>query len=823
MSILTKQDVDRFFALLGDDITNETKSKLMDVLLENKSSYEQFLKSKEIHVPDCGITVDPAQLNPMLFDWQRAIVKWSLAKGRCAIFADCGLGKTPMQLEWAKQVYLHENKPVLILAPLAVASQTQQEGVKFGVDVNICETQADLINGINITNYEKLHHFSPEGLAGIVLDESSILKAVDGKYRKLLNEFARDIPYRLCASATPSPNDLVEIVNHSEFLGIMSEKEAKALFFTTYGNQASKWRLKNHAHSDFWRWLASWAVAVRKPSDLGYQDGNFTLPPLTINEITVDSKPMEGMLIPVVAKGLKEQRSAKKASLDDRVNRSAELANSNDGQWLIWCELNSESSALTKSIPDAVEVKGSDSNQHKENAMLGFSNGDIRVLVTKPSIAGFGMNWQNCNQMIFTGLSNSHERYYQAMRRCWRFGQNKEVNVFIVSSKSEGGITENIKRKEAQSLVLFEEIIKNMDIYTEVKKGGTTRLEHVIQEKVERGKKWEVFLGDSIQTMRHIKDDSVGFSIFSPPFPGMYVYNNSIQDVGNSTDIPDLIDHLSFVVDKNHLMRVMMPGRVVAIHITQAVAFKSIDGFVGVKDFRGPLIAMMVNHGWIYQGEVTIDKNPQVKAFRTHDRSLLFKSLATDSSVMSPCLSDMLLIFRKPGENPEPIRAGRSEKYNNPNGWITADEWIEWAHPVWPSSRLIKDAHGNEAYEADLFPSVWYRETTKQGGAFGENGIRNPYGIRETDVINNWKEGRAEKDERHICPLQLGVISRAIKLWSAPDDLIYSPFTGVGSEGYQALKLGRRFVGGELKESYWKQAIRNLKSVNDNGGQLSLF
>lgn len=408
------------------------------------SAYRDFISTKAIVQESAGITVDKETLNPMLYDFQKDIVRWALAKGKAAIFADCGLGKTPMQLEWARKVSETTGGNVLVLAPLAVASQTVQEGKKFGIPVTICETQADVRPGINITNYEKLSHFIAKEFSGIVLDESSILKSFTGKMRNEIIENFRHTPYRLACTATPAPNDYMELGNHSEFLGVMTRSEMLSMFFVHDGGQTSKWRLKGHADDLFWEWLCSWAVYVNSPADIGYSIGGFELPALRMNEIIVDAD------APVVETlTLTQRRRARKDTLSLRCERAAELVNASDDQWLVWCDLNDESKTLSSLIEDAVEVKGSDKQSHKSESMLDFSDGAIKCLVTKPSIAGFGMNWQNCHNMIFVGLSDSYEQFYQAVRRCWRFGQTVPVNVYIVIAAKEGAVRENIERKQA--------------------------------------------------------------------------------------------------------------------------------------------------------------------------------------------------------------------------------------------------------------------------------------------------------------------------------------------------------------------------------------
>jgi hypothetical protein len=427
------------------------------------TTYQDFLASKAIKPEDCGFDVEP---HDFLFDFQRYVTKWAIRKGRAAVFAGCGLGKTPIQLSWSDLIHKHTNKNGLILAPLAVSEQTKREGDKFGIPVNICRTKHDVKQGINIANYEMLHHFDPDMFGFLVVDESGILKSYDGVYRKEITEFASRIPFRLACTATPAPNDLVEIINHAEFLGIMSEKEVKGLFFRLDGD-AHSWKIKGHARNDFWKWLASWSVAVRKPSDLGYDDGKFILPQLKIFQHTAGGHISEGMLFPVEAHTLEDRRTARRESIEERIGICANLANSSKEPWLMWCGLNKESEALTNAIPDAVEVTGSDPHEKKAEAMLAFSAGQIRVLVTKPKIAGFGMNWQHCNNMAFVGLSDSFEEMYQATRRCWRFGQTKPVNVHLVVAETEGAVLENVRRKEREYSCMMEELVNHIGEFYE--------------------------------------------------------------------------------------------------------------------------------------------------------------------------------------------------------------------------------------------------------------------------------------------------------------------------------------------------------------------
>lgn len=415
--------------------------------METMTTYDDFIIQKSrrsIHAD--SIRVDKDELNPCLYPFQRDIVRWALAKGRAAIFADCGLGKTLMQLEWAHRICLERGGRVLILAPLTVSTQTVNEGKKFGIDVTLCESAADLKPGINITNYEKLAKFNGSDFVGVVLDESSILKSFDGATRNQIIDFFATTPFRLACTATPAPNDYMELGNHAEFLGIMSYSEMLAMFFCHDGGETSKWRLKGHAEDVFWRWMGSWAVVLNSPADLDYDMPGYDLPELRIHEVIADAKTtLRGKLT------LLQRRQARRDTLNQRCQAAAALVNNSDEQWLVWCDLNMESSLLSKLIPDALEVRGSDANRLKSERMLDFTDGKLRCLVTKPSIAGFGMNWQQCCKMVFVGLSDSYEQYYQAVRRCWRFGQTKPVDVYIVISAREGCVRENIERKQADA------------------------------------------------------------------------------------------------------------------------------------------------------------------------------------------------------------------------------------------------------------------------------------------------------------------------------------------------------------------------------------
>lgn len=419
-------------------------------------SYHKFIKSKAITVTAKGFDVPVAELNPLLFEFQRDIVRWALGKGKAAIFADCGDGKTAMQLEWAEQIRNRTGGKVLIIAPLAVSAQTKREGKKFGVEVNICASQNDTTtDAVNITNYEKLDKFVASEFVAVVLDESSIIKSFSGKIRNQIIGMFAQTPYKLACTATPAPNDYMELGNHSEFLGVMTRAEMLAMYFVHDGGQTSKWRLKGHAESLFWRWLSSWCVVMDDPKKLGYIIDGYDLPKLNIHEIVVDGDKTINETL-----SLAERRQARRDSLNERCKAAADLVNNSDDNWLVWCDLNDEANELHKLITDSVNVQGADKAEFKAESMLNFALGNVKCLVTKPKIAGYGMNWQNCHKMVFVGLSDSFEAYYQALRRCWRFGQTENVDVYIIISAREGAVKENIERKQAENEALKQNLIE---------------------------------------------------------------------------------------------------------------------------------------------------------------------------------------------------------------------------------------------------------------------------------------------------------------------------------------------------------------------------
>ena len=718
-------------------------------------NYQSFLDKKKITPIISGHDVEETALNSNLFDFQRVIVKWALKRGRAAIFADTGLGKTIMQTSWADEVVKYTGENVIIFAPLCVATQTVSEGKKFGISINYCRQQEDVKQGINITNYEMMDNFDMELFAGVVLDESSIIKNRDGKTRNAIIEACKNIRYKLSCTATPSPNDFMELGNQAEFLGIMTMTEMLAMYFINDAGDTGTWILKGHGKRKFWEWMATWSCVIRSPTDLGFDGDKYILPKLNMFEHVVESKATDGLFADI-ALGLLERNKARKESIDDRVEKCASIINESTDQWVIWCHRNEEAEKLCKLIPGSVDVSGSDSIEHKETTIVAFIAGDVRVMISKPKILGAGMNFQHCHNTAFVGLSDSWEQYYQAIRRFYRFGQTHEVNCHVISAESEGAVVENIKRKEEQNATMGAEMVKYMSDAMKKEIFGLSNEKTEYVRQVHHDKNYTIHNADCIDLARELEDNSIDFSIYSPPFESLFSYSNSDRDFGNSKSSSEFQQHYAYLIDE--MFRAMKPGRLVAIHCMNLTTSKVNDGYIGIRDFRGDIIRLHQKAGFIYHSEVCIWKDPVTAMQRTKALGLLHKTIKKDSSMSRQGLADYLVIMRKPGDNPKPISHTAEE--------FPVDKWQVYASPVW-------------------------------------------FDINQSRTLN-FKAGKAEDDVKHICPLQLDVIERAIDLWSATGDLIFSPFTGVGSEGYTAVKMGRKFIGSELKPSYYQTALKNM-------------
>ena len=913
-------------------------------------NYDDFIQSKVKRVLPHGF--EPRPIHAPLFPWQKHVTEWAIRQGRAALFEDCGLGKTLQQLEWSRQVAEHTGGAVIILTPLAVAAQTLAEAHKFGIEARIVRQPEQVAPGINITNYEKLDHFDAREFAGVVLDESSILKNFTGKTRIRLTERFAGCDYRLCCTATPSPNDYTEFGQHADFLGICSPAQMLATFFLNDTFNTGDWRLKKHAEVEFWNWLGSWAACIGKPSDIGFDDAGYNLPPLRMETITVDvderaADGSEELFKHATLSATTMHRELRETAAH-RAQAVADMVNASDEQWLVWCNTNAEEEELIARIPTAVAVRGSDHPLKKEKAAKWFK-GEIcacnehefryklsewkkiisknitsgtetgssrsqrntikqtekselntqrtttiniapcgtseqensktrstpqnerntsptnlldfqsepkqksgrqqihsneklneskntdsllissnpclqssvenapsverfqtsselttatqrgtseaccashvisdsenstiiptssdqqrcicgkttnkRILISKSSIFGYGLNLQCCRNVAFVGLSYSFEDFYQALRRSYRFGQEREVNAYIVQARTEGAILSVVKHKIEQHARMQEQM--KVAALALRKKEKTILMKTDIEKA--SGDGWELYHGDCVRVAANIERESVGISVFSPPFADLFTYSADVQDMGNCDNKDEFANQFKFLITE--IYRVTKPGRMACVHCLDLLSTKWKHGKIEFQDFSGDIVRAFRETGFAFHSRVTIWKDPVTEMQRTKAHGLLYKTLLNDSTSSRMGSPEYLLIFKKPGENVEPVTHTK-ESFN-------LDQWQEWASPVWTT-------------------------------------------IDQGNVLNK-ALAREDNDERHICPLQLDVIERALVMWSNPGDLVYSPFAGIGSEGYQALRMDRKFIGSELKESYFKQACRFLESAKS---QLNLF
>lgn len=724
-------------------------------------NYDEFVASKRRSEVATGH--QPGELNENLFDFQYAIVSWAVRRGRAAIFADTGLGKTLMQLAWADEVVSHTNGIVVVLAPLAVSEQTIEQGRTFGIEVQrIPAGETPTEPGIWITNYERINAIDFDSLTGIVLDESSILKSHDGKTRTAIIDSCQSIPYRLSCTATPSPNDFEELGNQCEFLGVMTRTEMLATYFVNDAGDTGTWILKGWGQARFWEWMGTWSVVLRSPSDLGFDGSRYDLPGLTYHEHVVRTEALGDELFSRPAQTMLERRRAQRESIEARCEALAAVVNAEPNEpWLIWCHLNDEAELIKSLIDGAVNVQGSDSPESKTKNLLGFAHGDIRVLASKPKIAGYGMNWQHCARVAFVGLDDSFEKFYQAVRRCYRFGQKREVKVHIFTAENEGQILQNIKRKEILHHDMSANMIEHMKDIMNKELSGQENIVDEYREATHTGDGFTVRLGDCVKGARRIPDNSIDYSVFSPPFADLFVYSNSDHDMGNCKDDKEFIAQLKFLIVE--LFRVIKPGRNVSFHCMNLPTTKMRQGFIGLRDFRGDLIRAFQEAGFVYHSEVCIWKDPVVAMQRTKALGLLHKTIRENSTMSRMGLPDYVVTMRKPGEIAERVTHGDD---------LPVALWQKYASPIWDD-------------------------------------------INQSRTLNKLP-ARDDKDLKHMCPLQLDVIERCIHLWTNPGDTIYSPYTGIGSEGYCAVRMDRKFIGDELKPAYFELACQNIGDAKRN-------
>jgi len=716
------------------------------------TDYQTFLESKQKSHVYSGFDIDESELNQFMFPFQKFIVKRALKAGKYAIFADCGLGKTLMQLEWANKVCGQTQCKVLILAPLAVKGQTIKEAKKFKID----------LSGIEINNYEQLENIDCSQYSGIVLDESSILKNYSGAYKTLILQLFERTPYKLACTATPSPNDELEIGNHAEFLNVMTSQDMRAMYFTTDKEliKGDKYRLKRYAEKEFYQWVSSWAVMISKPSDLGFEDTGYSLPSLNYIERTIITESRDnGLLFNSVSVSATNFNDELRITKIQRLSEVAEIVNSSSENFIIWIKQNEEGEFLKKLIPEAIEVKGSDAIEYKEDKLLGFAENKFRVLITKSKIAQFGLNYQNCNNQIFASLDFSFESLYQSIRRSHRFGQKKTVNIYLITTDTMQNVINSIQDKEAKFIKMQDEM--RLAILA-----NTTKEIKDYERKKATGPGWELILGDCVEEVSKLPNNCIDYSFFSPPFGALYVFSNDPKDMSNVKNNDEFLRHFKYLI--TDLLRVIKPGRLVSIHMMQSTTLLGRDGFYSIVDFRGDLIRLFQDCGFYFHAENMIRKDPKTAAIRTKNRQLMWGTTKKDSSIVRPGLADYILTFKKPGENLVPIQ-------NN----IPFDLWCKIAEPVWID-------------------------------------------VNEGDTLD-YRAARASDDERHITPTQLQPIEWCYNMWCNKGETVLSPFSGVASEGHVALKTGRKYIGIELKESYYDLAKINLASCVESKKQLTLI
>ena len=722
--------------------------------------YKEFIESKKKTFIESGFEVNENELNSNLFDFQRFIVKTALKKGRFAIFADCGLGKTLMQLSWSNAVYNHTGKKVLILAPLAVSAQTKQEANKFGIDMN----------SFDITNYEQLSKIDCSVYSGVVLDESSILKNYNGSTKQLILDTFKNHKYKLACTATPSPNDHIELGNHAEFLNVTTSKEMVSIFFINDAfnkdHTISKWRLKKHSTKDFWNWVSSWSLMLSNPSDIGFIGDGYVLPELFMNELQIDvEKQSNGKLFNDIKVSATDFYKELKVTQENRVKAVAEILNNSTETFIVWIKSNEEEKELLSLVPDAIAVNGSDKPELKEKRLLGFANQEFRILVTKTKIAQFGLNYQHCKNQIFLSFDFSFEGLYQAIRRSWRFGQKNNVNVTLVTVETMGNVIEAIKDKQ----IKFENMQKEMQ---RAMNEANAEI-HATDEnfRTEKGNNWTLVNGDSTQYIKTIQDNSIDYTFFSPPFSDLYMYSSDVRDLSNNSSYSEFFKHFEYMIPE--LLRITKEGRLLSMHCTQLSKSKGRDGKLEIIDFRGDLIRAMQKYGWTFHAEVAIWKDPKIIAQRTKNMQLLHATTKKDSTVNRMGFPDYLLTFKKDGVNENPV--------NHDKNGIDFAYWCKIAEPIWLEGEI--DA---------------------------------------SDVLSI-RDAKAEHDEKHMTPTQKEPIKRLLELYTNPDDLVFSPFNGIGTEGYVSIENKRRYIGCELKESYFDLSCVNLKNAELKQLQQTLF
>jgi hypothetical protein len=902
-----------------------------------EESYQEFLGRKQVRFQGQGFEVDESAINPAAFGFQNAIIRAGTRLGKFALFEECGLGKTLQELEWARLVVEEMGGKVLLLTHLGVARQTVREAAKFGYHgVQHCRSQAEVKKSrasIIVSNYDMLAHFDPRYFTGVILDESSILKNYTGKTKQALMQAFAHTPYRLCATATPAPNDHLELGNHAQFLGVMNSNEMISRWFINDSMKAGGYRLKRHAEKDFWAWVASWSVCIGKPSDLGYPDDGFNLPELRIHEHTVEvdhaRAHAQGRLMLGGKLSATQMWAEKRATIQERCERAAGLVEDEpDVPWIVWVETNDEADLLKKMLPDAIEVRGSESFKAKEEKLEAFSSGQERVIITKLDIAGFGLNWQHCRNQVFASATFSYEKLYQGLRRSWRYGVEGEVNAHMIYAESEGNILGAIQKKQEahrEMQARMNEAMKEHDLGLRVGH-RTTR---AVPIRKTSGLGWDLYLGDCVKVVSQLEKESIAHSVYSPPFSNLYIYSDADEDMGNSVDDAEFFRHYGYLTKA--MNPALKSGARVAVHCKDLPLYLGRDGAMGLNDFPGGLIKAHEAAGMYLEKWVTIWKDPVIEMQRTKNAGLLWTSAFCQRAERArQGMADYVLVFKKASRRPihphafiKPIAesvvrrlvdlwANPGEEVVSPyhskpdeltgqaglivwdgdvpgdlygthffatklkgclmdgrnlvirmdgphqmgaliedmSGFrlvfhsriaLTDGSWLvvfrKWVEEMPTETHVTHDLIAGEhefigtdgpAYwdsDRDYSIQVWQRYASPVW--YDLEGLPRAHediwmDVQQTRCLNG-RIARESDDEKHICPLQLDVIEKCIERWSDSGDTVFSPFAGVGSEGYVALKMRRQFVGAELKEAYWNIAKAYLAEAAFEAAQPTLF
>lgn len=769
-------------------------------------AYLDLIASKVTRPDPKGLKTMPP-ISGHLRAYQADCVRFGLETAAWGCFLDTGLGKTLIEHEWLTHTAEATNGYALLLTPLGVAQQMKREAEKFGYQARVIKEQSEARPGINICNYDRLHLLEPDAYGTACLDEGAILRSFTGSVSKRLRAaFARH-RFKKTAAAVPAPNDTMELGQQVEFLGLMPSNQMLMRWFTADQTSLGKYRLKGHGELAFWDWCASWARMASHPRDLGHPEEGFDLPPVKITRHQVDLsiRATEGTLF-ASAVSATEIHDVKRQTAGGRAAAiAAVVAQEPDEPWLIWVDTDYEADAMCAALraidpTKVIDVRGSMPTHLKEERLELFAASGLPYwIVTKPRIAGWGLNWQHCARAAYAGRSYSYEAFYQTLRRVWRFGQLRQVEVHIAVAEGEEMIGRVLDRKAEDHRKMQEQMaaatrrqISTEAVHTvayepthtatapEWLGGGAVEC---LDAKI--GEKFALFHGDCVEIFKQLPDACVDMAVYSPPFSGLYIYSDSAADMGNSKDDEEFLRQYRFACEE--LYRVLRPGRLALVHCKHLVYYKNAEGTAGCRDFPGDLIRVHQSAGFDLHGPpITIWRCPVREMTKTKAHGLLYKQLRADSSFSRQGLPEYILPLRKWAETESDLALVRPVTHTKDD--FPLDQWQTWASCVWQTGET----------DVEIHPTVW---------GYPLSGDE----LRETDVLQSRPD---PKDEKHICPMPLDIISRCVEMWSNPGDVVASLFAGIGSEGMPSLRLGRKFVAAELKATYFRQAGEYLDGAD---------